>query len=281
MTTTPNTAADGGRRHGRCHRKGRRRQRLGRFARHRQCADQRHRSRRRRHQDRHRGQLRRDQRHARHGARRRHGSLVLNASGAFTYTVNENDAAVQALRLSTNTLTDVFNYTMRDTAGATSIDDAHGHHSRRQRRAGARRPDRQPERDRRLGLLADAAGRHLHRRRCRRHAHLHGDRRLAAAHLADVQCRDTDVQRHAGGCRRRHAQRQGHGHRSRRPRRQRDLQHRRDGSAGPQGVVSLSGTSTQYQTIAANVTDVDGLLPGTPITYQWQQSSDKALRGAT
>ncbi|UPK30936.1 DUF4082 domain-containing protein (plasmid) [Bradyrhizobium sp. 195] len=48
------------------------------------------------------------------------GSLVLNASGAFTYTINENDAAVQALRLSTNTLTDVFNYTMRDTAGATS-----------------------------------------------------------------------------------------------------------------------------------------------------------------
>jgi VCBS repeat-containing protein len=49
-----------------------------------------------------------------------HGSLVLNASGAFTYTVNETDAAVQALRLSTNTVTDVFNYTMRDTAGATS-----------------------------------------------------------------------------------------------------------------------------------------------------------------
>ena len=49
-----------------------------------------------------------------------HGSLVLNAAGAFTYTVNETDAAVQALRLSTNTLTDVFSYTMRDTAGATS-----------------------------------------------------------------------------------------------------------------------------------------------------------------
>ena len=49
-----------------------------------------------------------------------HGSLVLNASGAYTYTVNETDAAVQALRLSTNTMTDVFNYTMRDTAGATS-----------------------------------------------------------------------------------------------------------------------------------------------------------------
>ncbi|MCK1335491.1 DUF4082 domain-containing protein [Bradyrhizobium sp. 38] len=49
-----------------------------------------------------------------------HGSLVLNALGAFTYTVNETDPAVQALRLSTNTLIDAFNYTMRDSAGATS-----------------------------------------------------------------------------------------------------------------------------------------------------------------
>ncbi|SFO57975.1 VCBS repeat-containing protein [Bradyrhizobium sp. Ghvi] len=49
-----------------------------------------------------------------------HGSLVLSATGAFTYTVNETDPAVQALRLATNTLTDVFNYTMRDSAGATS-----------------------------------------------------------------------------------------------------------------------------------------------------------------
>ena len=48
-----------------------------------------------------------------------YGSLVLNASGAFTYTVNDTAAAVQALR-STNTVTDVFNYTMRDAAGATS-----------------------------------------------------------------------------------------------------------------------------------------------------------------
>ncbi|WP_454618196.1 DUF4082 domain-containing protein [Bradyrhizobium cenepequi] len=49
-----------------------------------------------------------------------HGSLVLSANGTFTYTVNENDSAVQALRLSTNTLTDTFNYTMRDAAGLTS-----------------------------------------------------------------------------------------------------------------------------------------------------------------
>ena len=90
---------------------------------------------------------------------------MLNAAGAFTYTINETDAAVQALRLSTNTLTDTFSYTMRDTAGATSTDLAHRHHSRRQRRAGARGPDRQPERDRRFALLPAAAGGHLHRRR--------------------------------------------------------------------------------------------------------------------
>ncbi|ARQ09184.1 Calx-beta domain-containing protein [Rhizobium etli] len=45
-----------------------------------------------------------------------------------------------------------------------------------------------------------------------------------------------------------------------------------------QGVVSLSGTLTQNQTLAANVTDVDGLPSGPVITYQWQQSSDN---GAT
>ncbi|WP_179612979.1 DUF4082 domain-containing protein [Rhizobium leguminosarum] len=49
-----------------------------------------------------------------------YGSLVLNASGAYTYTINETNTAVQGLRLSTNTLNDVFSYTMRDTAGATA-----------------------------------------------------------------------------------------------------------------------------------------------------------------
>ncbi|MFD1728966.1 DUF4082 domain-containing protein, partial [Rhizobium viscosum] len=49
-----------------------------------------------------------------------YGSLVLNASGAYSYAVNETNAAVQALRQSTNTLSDVFSYTMRDTAGATA-----------------------------------------------------------------------------------------------------------------------------------------------------------------
>ena len=49
-----------------------------------------------------------------------YGSLVLSASGAYSYAINETNAAVQALRLSTNTLNDVFSYTMRDTAGATA-----------------------------------------------------------------------------------------------------------------------------------------------------------------
>ncbi|MFB6452994.1 DUF4082 domain-containing protein [Bradyrhizobium tunisiense] len=49
-----------------------------------------------------------------------HGTLLLGASGAFTYTVNENDAAVQALRQSANTVSDVFSYTMRDAAGVAS-----------------------------------------------------------------------------------------------------------------------------------------------------------------
>ncbi len=49
-----------------------------------------------------------------------YGSLVLSASGVYSYALNETSAAVQALRQSTNTLSDVFSYTMRDTAGATA-----------------------------------------------------------------------------------------------------------------------------------------------------------------
>jgi hypothetical protein len=43
------------------------------------------------------------------------------------------------------------------------------------------------------------------------------------------------------------------------------------------GVVSITGTPTQNQTLAASVTDVDGLLPGAVIGYQWQQSSDGGI----
>ena len=64
-----------------------------------------------------------------------HGTLTINANGSYTYVVNENDSAVQALHPG-ETITDTFNYTVKDAAGLTDIDDADHHHQRRQRRAG-------------------------------------------------------------------------------------------------------------------------------------------------
>ncbi|MBS0340274.1 MAG: VCBS domain-containing protein, partial [Proteobacteria bacterium] len=49
-----------------------------------------------------------------------HGTLTLNANGSYTYVVNDSDPAVQALRLPTDTLTEVFNYTVVDASGGTS-----------------------------------------------------------------------------------------------------------------------------------------------------------------
>ncbi|MCJ1886426.1 VCBS domain-containing protein [Pseudomonas sp. LA21] len=49
-----------------------------------------------------------------------HGLLVIYSSGAVTYTVDNTDAAVQALRQFSDTLTDTFTYTITDLAGATS-----------------------------------------------------------------------------------------------------------------------------------------------------------------
>ncbi|MFN9987272.1 MAG: beta strand repeat-containing protein, partial [Pirellula sp.] len=49
-----------------------------------------------------------------------YGSISISSAGAYTYTVDNNNATVQALRTSANTLNDVFTYTMRDTAGLTS-----------------------------------------------------------------------------------------------------------------------------------------------------------------
>ncbi len=49
-----------------------------------------------------------------------YGTLVLNADGSYTYTIDDANTSVQALRTSANTLTDTFTYTMRDTAGVTS-----------------------------------------------------------------------------------------------------------------------------------------------------------------
>ncbi len=49
-----------------------------------------------------------------------YGSITIAADGTYVYTVDNSNSAVQALRTTANTLTDVFTYTMRDTAGVTS-----------------------------------------------------------------------------------------------------------------------------------------------------------------
>jgi T1SS-143 domain-containing protein len=49
-----------------------------------------------------------------------YGSLVLNANGSYTYSVDNSSTAVQALRIAADTLTDTFTYAVRDTAGASS-----------------------------------------------------------------------------------------------------------------------------------------------------------------
>jgi VCBS repeat-containing protein len=45
-----------------------------------------------------------------------HGTLTLNADGSYSYVVNNNDAAVQALNTG-GTLTDTFTYTVKDPGG--------------------------------------------------------------------------------------------------------------------------------------------------------------------
>ncbi len=49
-----------------------------------------------------------------------YGDLLINADGSYTYTVDNNLAAVQALRQSGQTLDEVFTYTIVDRWGATS-----------------------------------------------------------------------------------------------------------------------------------------------------------------
>ena len=48
------------------------------------------------------------------------GTITIDASGNYTYVIDESNAAVQALRTSSDTLTDVFTYTMQDAAGLDS-----------------------------------------------------------------------------------------------------------------------------------------------------------------
>ncbi|QXN47673.1 VCBS domain-containing protein [Pseudomonas fluorescens] len=49
-----------------------------------------------------------------------YGDLLINADGSYTYTVDNSLAAVQALRQSGQTLSDLFSYTVADELGATS-----------------------------------------------------------------------------------------------------------------------------------------------------------------
>ncbi len=49
-----------------------------------------------------------------------YGSITIAAGGAYTYTVDNSNAAVQALRTSGHTLQDVFSYTVTDAGGLTS-----------------------------------------------------------------------------------------------------------------------------------------------------------------
>ncbi|AMV32103.1 Cadherin domain protein [Pirellula sp. SH-Sr6A] len=49
-----------------------------------------------------------------------YGSITIVANGAYTYTVDNSNATVQALRSTSNTIQDVFSYTVRDAAGLTS-----------------------------------------------------------------------------------------------------------------------------------------------------------------
>ncbi|MBB3207905.1 CSLREA domain-containing protein, partial [Rhodopirellula rubra] len=49
-----------------------------------------------------------------------YGSITINADGSYSYIVDNSNAAVEALRTSSDTLDDVFTYTITDTDGATS-----------------------------------------------------------------------------------------------------------------------------------------------------------------
>ncbi|MBN8604209.1 MAG: cadherin domain-containing protein, partial [Planctomycetes bacterium] len=49
-----------------------------------------------------------------------YGTINIAANGTYTYTVNNANAAVQALRTTSNTLTDVFTYTLQDSVGQAS-----------------------------------------------------------------------------------------------------------------------------------------------------------------
>ncbi|HYD82106.1 MAG TPA: Ig-like domain-containing protein, partial [Paucimonas sp.] len=49
-----------------------------------------------------------------------YGTLTIGSDGSYTYTVDNDNATVQALRLASDTLSESFTYTVRDAAGLTS-----------------------------------------------------------------------------------------------------------------------------------------------------------------
>jgi VCBS repeat-containing protein len=49
-----------------------------------------------------------------------YGSVIINADGSYTYSLNNSNSAVQALRTASDTLVDTFTYTMTDSAGSSS-----------------------------------------------------------------------------------------------------------------------------------------------------------------
>jgi VCBS repeat-containing protein len=49
-----------------------------------------------------------------------YGSITIDANGSYIYTIDDTNAAVQALRLNGQTLDDVFTYTATDAGGLTS-----------------------------------------------------------------------------------------------------------------------------------------------------------------
>ena len=71
-----------------------------------------------------------------------YGTLTLNADGSFTYAVNEDLPAVQALRQTPtlpNTLTDTFHYTIREPGLLEDSANLHRHHQGRRGRAARHR----------------------------------------------------------------------------------------------------------------------------------------------
>ncbi len=49
-----------------------------------------------------------------------YGSIVVNADGSYTYTIDDSNTSVQALRTNAQTLDDIFTYTVTDAGGLTS-----------------------------------------------------------------------------------------------------------------------------------------------------------------